>query len=81
MQQPDKTREFLHTSQITEMKLTKTDENYQTVENMSILEIVSKALPKCYCPLEYLGVEKVIVPFKGRVVFKQYFPKNTNILA
>jgi hypothetical protein len=64
------------------MKLSKTDENYQTVENMSILEIVNKALPEFYSPFEYLALEKVIVSFQGRVVFKQYFPKKKkHILA
>ena len=36
---------------------------------------------KFYNPSEHLAVDEVIVKFKGRIVFKQYIPKNANISA
>ena len=39
---------------------------------------------KFYNPSEYLAVDKVIVKFKGKVIFKQYVPKekkNANVSA
>jgi hypothetical protein len=33
------------------------------------------AYPKFYSPSEHLATDEVIVLFKGRVSFKQYFPK------
>jgi len=40
-----------------------------------LFEIVRTNFSKFYNPSEYLAVDKVIVKFKGRIVFKQYIPK------
>jgi hypothetical protein len=45
------------------------------LDNMSILETVNEALSKFYSPFEYLALEKVIVPFRGRVVSNSIFQK------
>jgi hypothetical protein len=45
------------------------------------LEVVNKAFSKFYSAFEYLVVEKVIIPFKGKVVFKQYLPKKPKHLG
>jgi len=47
-----------------------------------LFEILRTHFAKFYNPSEHLVVDKVIVKFKGRVIFKQYIPKkNANILA
>jgi len=40
-----------------------------------LFEIMRTNFSKFYNPSEHLAVEEVIVKFKGRVVFKEYFPK------
>ena len=41
----------------------------------TVFDKLNKAYAKFYNPLEHLVVDKVIVKFKGRVVFRQYIPK------
>jgi len=41
-----------------------------------LFEIIRTNFTKFYNPSEYLAVDEVIVKFKGRIVFKQYIPKN-----
>jgi len=40
-----------------------------------LFEIVRTNFSKFYNPSEHLSVDKVIVEFKGRLLFKQYIPK------
>jgi len=37
--------------------------------------MLNEASAKFYNPSEHLEVDKVIVKFKGRVIFRQYIPK------
>jgi hypothetical protein len=40
-----------------------------------IFDTFNEAYAECYNPLEYLVLDKVIVKFKERVIFRQYIPK------
>jgi hypothetical protein len=59
----------------------KTDENYDRL--WKIFEILNKTFSKFYNPSIHLAIDKIIVIFKGRVIFKQYIQKikNTNASA
>ena len=46
-----------------------------------LFEITRTNFSKFYNPSERLAVDEVIVKFKGRVLFKQYIPKNGNVSA
>ena len=46
-----------------------------------LFEILRTNFAKFYNPSEHLVVDEVIVKFKGRVIFKQYIPKNANVSA
>jgi hypothetical protein len=39
------------------------------------------AYAKYYSPTEHLAVDKIIVLFKGRVIFKQYIPKKHKLFG
>ena len=41
-----------------------------------LFEILNNTFPKFYNPSGNLASDEVIVPFKGRVIFKEYIPKN-----
>jgi len=41
----------------------------------TVFDKLNEAYAKFYNPLEHLAVDKVIVKFKGRVIFRQYIPK------
>jgi hypothetical protein len=41
----------------------------------NLFEILNSTFSKFYNPSEHLAVDKVIVLYKGRVIFKQYIPK------
>ena len=41
----------------------------------TVCDKLNEAYAKFYNPLEHLAVDKVIVKFQGRVIFKQYIPK------
>ena len=41
----------------------------------TVFDKLNKAYAKFCNPSEHLAVEKVIVKFKGRVIFRQYIPK------
>jgi len=41
----------------------------------TVFDKLNEAYAKFYSPSEHLAVDKVIVKFKGRVVFRQYIPK------
>jgi hypothetical protein len=45
------------------------------MENNDRLRHPESGLPKFYNPSEHLAVDKVIVKFQGRVIFRQYIPK------
>jgi len=40
-----------------------------------MFEILNATFSKFYNPSENLAIDKVIIPFKGRVILKQYLPK------
>jgi hypothetical protein len=40
-----------------------------------IFDTLSNRFRELYNPTEHLSVDAVIVPFKGRVIFRQYIPK------
>ena len=40
-----------------------------------LFEILNATFSKFYNPSKNLAIDKVIVPFKGRVIFRQYIPK------
>jgi len=46
-----------------------------------LFEIIRMNFSKFYNPSENLAVDEIIVKFKGRIVFKQYIPKNANVSA
>jgi len=46
-----------------------------------LFEIIRTNFSKFYNPSEHLAIDEVIVKFKGRVLFKQYIPKNANVSA
>jgi len=41
----------------------------------TVFDTLNQAYPKFYNPSEHLAVDKVIVKFQGRVIFRQYIPK------
>jgi hypothetical protein len=52
------------------------DEEYdQPWKIRTIFDTLDQAYAKFYGPSGHLAVEKVIVKFKGRVIFRQYTPK------
>ena len=52
------------------------DENTDGLWKMrNLFEILNKTFSKFYSPSEYLAVDEVIILFKGRVIFRQYIPK------
>jgi hypothetical protein len=53
----------------------------KTVENKDRLRHPESGLPKFYNPSEHLAVDKVIVKFQVRVIFRQYIPKKRNVSA
>jgi len=54
----------------------KTDENFDRLRKIrDLFEILNATFSKFYNPSENLAIDKVIVSFKGRVIFKQYKPK------
>jgi hypothetical protein len=66
---------FLHFSD-NKNKPDKTDENYDRLwKKRTVFDKLSDAYAKYYSPTEHLAIDKIIVMFKGRVVFKQYIPK------
>ena len=46
-----------------------------------VFEILNDTFSKFYNPSENLAIDEVIVPFKGRVIFEQYIPKNASVSA
>jgi hypothetical protein len=42
----------------------------------TVFDKLNDAYAKYYSPAEHLAVNEITVLFKGRVVFKQYIPKN-----
>jgi hypothetical protein len=47
--------------------------------NRNVFDFLNDAYSKYYAPSEHLAVDEVKVLFKGRVNFKQFFPRNTNV--
>src|SRR5215510_4837132 len=53
----------------------RTDENFDRLWKIRhLFEILNDTFSKLYNPSENLAIDEVIVPFKGRVIFKQYIP-------
>jgi hypothetical protein len=42
----------------------------------TVFDTLNQAYAKFYNPSEHLVLDEVIVKFKGRVIFRQYIPKN-----
>ena len=57
----------------------RTDERFDRLRDL--FEILNGTFSKLYNPSENLAIDKVIVSFKGRVIFKQYIPKNASVSA
>ena len=47
----------------------------------TVFDKLHEAYAKFYKPSEHLAVDKVIVKFKGRVIFRQYIPKKRKHLG
>ena len=47
----------------------------------TVFDTLNEAYPKFCKHLQQLAVDKVIVKFQGRVIFRQYIPKKGNVLA
>jgi len=59
-----------------------TDENSDRLWKMrNLSEFLHKTFSKFYSPSEHLAVEKVVVLFKGRTIFRQYIPKKHNLFG
>jgi len=60
------------------MNVIGTDETFDRQWKIrDLFEILNNTFSKFYNPSENLAIDEVIVPFKGRVIFKQYIPKKT----
>ena len=46
-----------------------------------LFEILNAIFSKFYNPFENLDIDEVILSFKGKVIFKQYIPKNASVSA
>ena len=58
------------------------DEEYDRLWKLkTVSDKLNETYTKFYNPSEHLAVDKVIVKFKGRVIFRQYLPKKENISA
>jgi hypothetical protein len=58
------------------------DENYDRLWKIQDISVIlRKTFSKLYNQSKHLAMDKVIVLFQGRVVFKQYIRKNTNTSA
>jgi hypothetical protein len=52
------------------------DRNYDRLWRIrQISDMLNEAYSKHYTASEHLAVDKVIVIFKGQIIFKQYIPK------
>jgi hypothetical protein len=47
----------------------------------NLFEIIRTSVSKFYKTSEHFAIDEIIVKFKGRVLFKQYIPKNENVSA
>jgi len=57
-------------------KLDRTDKNSDRLWKIwDLFKILNGTFSKFYNPSKILAIDKVIVSFKGRVIFKQYIPK------
>ena len=45
----------------------------------NLFEILRTNFSKFYTPPEHFTIDEIIVKFKGRVLFKQYIPKNAHV--
>ena len=56
------------------------DENYDLLWKIrNLFDILNDKFSKIYNPSEHLAVDEVIVKFKGRVIFRPTYPRNTNV--
>ena len=54
----------------------KTDENYDWLwKKRAVFDKLSNSYAKYYSLTKHVAVDENIVPFRGRVIFKQYIPK------
>jgi len=73
------TLRFLHFMDKNRNGVDRTDDRLWKIRDL--FEIIMTIFSKFYNPSEYLAVDEVIVKFKGRIIFKQYIPKNANVSA
>ena len=60
----------------------RTDENFNRLRKIrDLFEILNVTFSKFYNPSDNLAIDEVIVSFRGRVIFKQYIPKNASVSA
>jgi len=70
---------FLH---FTDNNRNEIDRKYDRLWKLrDLFDILRTNFSKFYNPSENLAIDGVIVKFKGRVLFKVYIPKNTNVSA
>jgi hypothetical protein len=53
----------------------------QTTKIRDLFEIVNDTFSKFYNLSENMAIDEVIVPYKGRVIFKQYIPTKRSFSA
>ena len=70
---------FLHFTDNNRNGVDRTDDRLWKIRDF--FEIIRTNFSKFYNPSEHLAIDEVSVKFKGRVVFKQYIPKNANVSA
>jgi len=70
---------FLHFMDNNRNGVDRTDDRLWKIRDL--FEIIRTNFSEFYYPSEHLAVDEVIVKFKGRVLFKQYIPKNANVSA
>jgi hypothetical protein len=47
----------------------------------TVFDKLNEAYDKFYNPSEHLAMDEVIVKFQGRIIFRQYIPKNRKLSA
>ena len=70
---------FLHFTDNNRNGVDRTEDRLWKIRDL--FEIIRTNFLKFYIPSEHLAVDEIIVKFKGRMVFKQYIPKNANVLT
>lgn len=73
---------FLHFMEDSRNGVDRTDDSlYRLWRIRGLFEILQTDVSKFYVPSEHLEVDKVIVKFKGSIIFKYYISKSANVSA